>query len=565
MKKRIFSLVLACLMVVGLLTSCGQKSSSTDSSGTSTVDDKAGTQDSGSSEKPATDVVSVDGNVNLQTYPITKEKITLTLWYPMAGSMGKLADFNESEFFQWYEEKTNIHIEFIVPAAGTEVDSFNLLFSSGDMPDMMYTQPEYHKYRGGEDKAIEDGFFADLNDYVDYMPNYMSWVNNHEELQRAAYSDTGKMYGMWGIWKTMHEKAMGESGLAIRKDFLDKVNKDIPTTYDEWYDVLKAFKEQLNIEAPLYTTKYGIDTTGELMAGYGTAPYFYNDNGTVKFGPLDDEYKEYLELLHKWYKEGLLDKDFPTRNTTLVAPDSDMILNDKVGACIDWATRLSDTYISRGASNPDFWMVAVPQPTKENGPTPKYRKVVGDDLMNEYCMVFSADSKYLEEAIRWNDGFYAEDVYLNANYGLENREGLVWYKAEDGHRIGDYNFRFNNPDGMDSATVLVKYWAKNPPVRVEAAQIEQADENKQSAYVTWSKYDASWWMPSRITMTADESTTFSSIYTDIETYVNESIVRFITGATSLDSYDEFRNTLREMGIDKAIELKQAALDRYYNR
>lgn len=301
------------------------------------------------------------------------------------------------------------------------------------------------------------------------------------------------------------------------------------------------------------------------MAGYGTAPYFYNKDGKVMFGPLDDEYKEYLELLHKWYMEGLLDQDFPTRSSTGISADNDMILNDKVGALVDWATRLSDTYISRGATNEDYWLVAVEQPVKENGPTPKYRRVVGDDLMNEYCMVFSADSEYIEEAIRWTDGFYAEDVYLNANYGLESQEGVVWYKAEDGHRIGDYDFRFNNPNGLSSATVLVKYWVKNPPVRVEAAQIEQADENKQSAYATWSKYDAEWWMPSRITMTSEEATTFSSLYTDIETYVQECNVKFITGNMSLDTYDAYRETLRQMGIEEAIAIQQAALDRYYKR
>lgn len=566
--KKLLSLILVSLLIVGLLTSCGEKTNSKNEVDNSSIDkeDQNDSQKT-TSESPQTDVTAVNGNINLQTYPITEEKITLTLWYPMGGSMGELADFNDAEFFQWYEEKTNIHIEFIVPASGTETDAFNLLFSSGDMPDMMYTQPAYHKYRGGQDKAIDDGFFVDLRDYMDCAPNYMSWVNNGEEsgLKRAAYSDTGKMYGMWGIWKTMNEKAMGESGLAIRKDFLDKVNKDIPTTYDEWYDVLKAFRDELNIEAPLYTSQYGIDTTGELMAGYGTAPYFYNKDGKVMFGPLDDEYKEYLELLHKWYMEGLLDQDFPTRSSTGISADNDMILNDKVGALVDWATRLSDTYISRGATNEDYWLVAVEQPVKENGPTPKYRRVVGDDLMNEYCMVFSADSEYIEEAIRWTDGFYAEDVYLNANYGLESQEGVVWYKAEDGHRIGDYDFRFNNPNGLSSATVLVKYWVKNPPVRVEAAQIEQADENKQSAYATWSKYDAEWWMPSRITMTSEEATTFSSLYTDIETYVQECNVKFITGNMSLDTYDAYRETLRQMGIEEAIAIQQAALDRYYKR
>ena len=180
-------------------------------------------------------------------------------------------------------------------------------------------------------------------------------------------------------------------------------------------------------------------------------------------------------------------------------------------------------------------------------------------------MLFSADSKYIEEAVKWNDGFYAKDVYLNANYGLESQEGTVWNKAEDGHRIGNYDFRFSNPNGLSSATVLAKYWTKNPPVRVEAAQIEQADENKQAAYPLWSKYDAEWFIPSRISMTAEENTKFSSIYTDIETYVQECNVKFITGSMSLDTYDSYIDTLRQMNIDEAIKLKQDALDRYLAR
>ena len=119
----------------------------------------------GCANLPKSDVA--DGAADQQTYPISDEKITLTMWYPMAGSMGERADFNDSEFWQWYEEKTNIHIKFIVPASGTEKDSFNLLFASGDMPDLVYSHPaRYGTYRGGEDAAIEDGYFVNMVVFV---------------------------------------------------------------------------------------------------------------------------------------------------------------------------------------------------------------------------------------------------------------------------------------------------------------------------------------------------------------------------------------------------------------
>ena len=503
---------------------------------------------------------------NNQSYPITDKDISLKLWYPMAGSMGELSDFNESEFYPWYEEKTGIHIEFELPATNTEKDAFQLLFAANKMPDLIYSQPSIHTYRGGEDKAIEDGYFIDLADYLDLCPNYVAWLERYPEFKKAAYSDTGKIYGFWGVWFPINEMPMADSGLAVRKDFLDKVGLEAPVTFDDWYKMLVAFRDELGIEAPYYTSKYGIDVYGNMMAGYDTAPYFYQVDGQVKFGPLDDNYKEYLELLNKWWNEGLLDRDFATRTSTSVTADNDMMLNDKVGSLTDFGTRLADVYVTRGASNPDFNLIGVQQPIRNIGDEPAFRDYSsGNNMLQTYCMSISTDCEYVEEAIRWADGFYAADVYLNANFGLDNQEVVVLHKAEDGHRIGDYDFRYSNPNGTSSATVVVQYWTKNPPVRVESAQIEQSKEIQQEGWKIWSKYEPNNWISTRVTMTAEEGSEFASLYTDIETYVQECNVKFIMGQMSLAEYDTYRDTLRSMQIERCIELKQAGLDRYNAR
>ena len=505
------------------------------------------------------------GAVDQQTYPLTPEKVTLTMWYPNGGSMGSLADFNDGEFWQWLEEKTNVHIEFIVPASGSETESFNLLFAGDELPDIVVAQPANQCYRDGMDAAIEDGYFLDIAQHLDWCPNYVSWMNNLEFGKKDCYTDTGKMYGMWGFWLNMQE-GFADQGISIRKDFLDKVGKDVPTTYAEWEDVLTAFKEQLGIAAPYYTSKYGIDY-GEFMAGYGIAPYWYMEDGKIKYGPMQDAYKEYLTMMHDWYEKGLLDPDFSTRQSSGVAADNDMILNDKIGALIDWGTRMTDAYVSRGASNPEFWAVAAPQPKKSaDAPDPAFRVATNNyHAMTNYCHSVSAESEHAELAVRWLDTFYAADNFWNANYGIESEEGRVWYKAEDGHRVGIYDFRYSNPDGLDSATVLVKYWAKNPPIRVEAAQIEQMPAERAAAYPVWSQYEAKNFIPTNLTKTVEEGTEYSSLYTDIETYVQECNVKFIMGQMSLDDYDSYRETLKSMGIERCIELQQAALDRYFAR
>jgi putative aldouronate transport system substrate-binding protein len=546
---------LICAAMPAAMALCGCSSS--------TASSTASSNSTGSAKVPAS--TTVKGEENQQTYPLTDTKITLSMWDPNASSMGTLADRNEGEFFQWYEQKTNIHIDFTIPATGTEAEAFNLLFTSNKLPDILGVYTTQEKYRDGMDAAINDGYIVNMADYLEDAPNYCSWINNIDTAKKDVFTDSGKMYGMWGFWDNM-KNGYADQGISVRKDFLDKVGMDIPTTYDEWETVLTAFKDKLGIEAPLFTSKYGIDN-GEFMAGYGVAPYFYQVDGTVKYGPLEDGYKDYLTMMADWYKKGLIDPDFDTRTCTGIAPDKDMILNDKVGACVDYGTRMTDAYISRGATNKEFWAVAAPQPKlSADAADPAWRLVSGNfHNMQAECFLVSASCSHIEEAVRWLDGFYAKDVYLNANYGIDSEEGTVWTKASDGHRIGNYDFRYKNPNGLDSATVVVKYWTKNPPVRVEAAQIEQMPAERAAAYDVWSTYEPKNYIPTNISMTSDEGSEYAQAYTEIELYVQEMNVKFIKGTESLDNYDKYREQLKSMGIDNCISLQQAALDRYNAR
>ena len=100
--------------------------------------------------------------------------------------------------------------------------------------------------------AIADGVYANLKDYEDLMPNYMAIVNSNEILKRESVTDEGNRWCFFYIYKDGRGPNFGP---AIRKDFLDKVGMDLPETYDDWHEVLTAFKEQLGIEIPLYVNK----------------------------------------------------------------------------------------------------------------------------------------------------------------------------------------------------------------------------------------------------------------------------------------------------------------------
>ena len=43
------------------------------------------------------------------------------------------------------------------------------------------------------------------------------------------------------------------------------------------------------------------------------------------------------------------------------------------------------------------------------------------------------------------------------------------------------------------------------------------------------------------------------------------VVKFITGQEPIENFDAFQARLRQMGIERAIEIEQAALDRFNAR
>lgn len=52
---------------------------------------------------------------------------------------------------------------------------------------------------------------------------------------------------------------------------------------------------------------------------------------------------------------------------------------------------------------------------------------------------------------------------------------------------------------------------------------------------------------------------------DIDTYRNENLVRFIVGTEPLDNFDSFVETLNRMNIGRATEIMQASYDRLQSR
>lgn len=486
---------------------------------------------------------------------VSDEKITLKVWMQIgANQLGNMKDYGESEAWQKIEELTNVHIEWIHPTTGSEKESFNLMFASDDLPDIIVTTKDY-QYSAGPEAAVEDGYYLDITDLaMEYAPNYMKILDENPDVAKMSVTDSGLRWGFNWMYK---DGKKGNSGLGIRKDFLDRVGMDVPVTYDDWHQVLTAFKDELGVEAPFFLYYKGVSEDSELLAGYGVGRDFYQVDGKVKYGPVEPGYKEYLDMMRTWYAEGLIDHDFALRPSS--DPDDDLVLNDKIGAWRTPATWCGGYYITRGATNPDFNLVGVPVPVKNVGDETHIRNV--DLKISGWVFAINALTEHPVECVKWLDFLYGETGSFITNYGA--REGESYVQQADGtYRWGELITK--NPDGMTQNEARTRYTTLNAPyedyTRVSTAWTPVQAQAQQ----VWTASKDDWCIPTAVIMLADENKQFASIMADIETYVSEFTIKYIMGVSTVD-YDAYLAQVNSMGIDAAIALKQAALDRFNAR
>lgn len=136
----------------------------------------------------------------------------------------------------------------------------------------------------------------------------------------------------------------GPNLLWLRKDWLDALNLPEPKTLEDVETIVKAFVEQHPGTAAGETTGLICNTTltGEkgysyeylvdiVFANFGSYPkhWIENDKGEVVYGSVQPEAKNALSYLNRWYKEGILDKDFLLRTSSNLI---ELVVQGKCGA-----------------------------------------------------------------------------------------------------------------------------------------------------------------------------------------------------------------------------------------
>ena len=190
------------------------------------------------------------------------------------------------------QQMAGVNIDWtVVCGNGDEIQAQYLaMLASGNYPDIIQWQHN-NSYVGGVSQLYADGIIIELNDVIDkYMPNYKALLEANPHVAKTLMDSEGRYLYFTVINplnSNLEKVAVTWWGLMMRQDWLDNVGMEVPTTMDEWYEVLVAFKEgDPNGNGEADELPFDAGSAGHLlfMPAFGIQNGVYVDPATGKVG-----------------------------------------------------------------------------------------------------------------------------------------------------------------------------------------------------------------------------------------------------------------------------------------
>jgi putative aldouronate transport system substrate-binding protein len=213
----------------------------------------------------------------------------------------------------------------------------------------------------------------------------------------------------------------------INKKWCDNLGLSLPTTWDELYNVLVAFRDRdpnqngQNDEIPMdswYFSSFGffnlLGSTGIQCVDLNNENYYFAEDGKVKCIFNDVRLKRFLSFLNKLYAEKLINQEVFTRDySTMItmAQGDPETKTAKVGLNFSWSAEslygpaLADQY------------VALPPIKESAGSTIEPRYTFDDLRYGANMIVMSANTKDKAAAMRLINAFYSPEYSIQSRFG----------------------------------------------------------------------------------------------------------------------------------------------------
>ena len=484
--------------------------------------------------------------LSVMSFASADEKINLTAFqYALENQQ---SDFNNLWFFKELEEKTGVHVDFQMVKDADWETQINLMFASGEYPDMILRNPI-----DVEEYGVTQGLLLPLDEYLneDIMPNYMSRLNMNNAGDSIPASD-GKTYN---IGYLMAQNVNHTGTWYVNQAKLDELGIEQPKTIDEVTDMLRKMKAA-GMEYPFSAsfTQFGPETIWNQFASFGvpenTYYYFIDADNKVQFTCAQDGWRACVEWLHELYAEELMDPESLTQDSNLWA---NKVNNGEVGYfCY---LRLINTAIK--AENVENFKSILP-PAAEG-----YKASVSQILeVPEAGAYLTSNCKDPVAALKWIDAQLETEtmmVSLNGRVGEQivlNDEGK--YEVIDiPEDNGLYQFV---PVTMGQFFAPGDYYTSI--YQMAPHRVERYEDSKWYAEAGVLENKSFQYLRDLSKLGNEESIEAADIYTELQKLVEESFANFVRNGVTDESWNAFQAQAQAIGSERYIELYQNAYDAY---
>lgn len=569
--KQFLSALLVMAMIATLLTGCGGK------------------KQGGENEETNSNTGGENEETNSNTGDDDADKV---IELTVAGPSGATAvDWNSTIQFEEYEKRLGLKLDATTYTNEAWSSKVTLMLAGNEMPDIL-AMGNSPMSRSDLEKYAADGYFLDLSKYLDLMPHLKEYMELYPEYAKAITANDGSIYGLTYLndWctSTLYPYVF------LSQSWLDNVGMERPETLDDLYQVLKAFKEQDangngdpddEIPMGLAGSTYFASELPILWAfGINSRDYAFfehaDENGKVGLWDASDNYKAFLKYMNKLYEEELINQD-----AYVIDPEElkSMAEDGKIGLIGGWGDvcgkdnalmKAMEWYVPVGFTDEDY-------NTEKSG-------YVNSAVNPNFRLVVNADTKYPERIAEFIDYLFTPEGSTSAFNGYEGitfdlkeiagykvvKDMTAYAQAAGFEKTEDYrNQRAIAPAafaliGMPNGTIyeMLRNIDEEALTDVDGECFGAAGANalrekaiRTEGLTIMERFPA-------LPHTEEELQERATLYTDIRNYLITAKAQFITGEKDIDaSWDAHIKTLNEMGLERLLEIDQAAYDRYLNK
>jgi putative aldouronate transport system substrate-binding protein len=532
-----------------LVAGCGEKQNN---------DTNGGTIEADKNNEPS-------NNTQNETPQDNKEPVAISYLLPTDPG----CDYtSETWAVQAWGKATGVKFDIQPVPRDTFTEKIAAVMASGKLPDMInfYQDAKTFKDYGPQ-------LFVALDDYIEdgKLPNLKNKLEVYPDIAEVlVHPEDGKIYG----FPLVQNFEFFTNCWQIRSDLLEKAGwkaEDIKTLED-FKEAMLALKESQGKDY-ITSSRLGFSYFSGMTGSYfGTNPGVFldnrNPNGSNKYiyGPIQPEYKVWIETMKWMYDNKLLHPNFATmQQQELYAGYVDgsfPLMMEQLGMYHIFET--------------DGDNIAAITPFEINGIRNRIAKTSHINIGFRFPVVISNKSAVIEDAIRAMDFLYSDEGNILMSRG---EEGTHWVEDESypaGFKIIGYQApylkeelgeeKFNElPRSIEDLGINSWWLMGNVPAWNRHALQQFGPEQKDVAMFNYNLvelYEKNGWLidPDPVlNFSNEEQERIAEIGTPLNTYVEENSMKFITGQKSMDEWDDFINGLEELNYQEIVDLQNSKL------